>query len=153
MQTLCVCGCGGLAPLGARYACGVGWVKDKPMRFIHGHNRMLAATDRRHSIAECNAYHRARQRCTNSKYKDWAYYGGRGIEFRFTSFEQFFTELGPRPSAKHSLDRWPNNDGHYAPGNVRWATAKEQAANRRIKTIDKFSNDELFEELKRRGAL
>jgi len=46
-------------------------------------------------------------------------------------------ELGPRPPgmtgkrATYTLDRFPNNDGHYEPGNVRWATVSEQAKNRR----------------------
>jgi hypothetical protein len=72
----------------------------------------------------------AKARCTDSSAKQYADYGGRGIKFLFESFEQFFAELGPRPTAQHTLDR-RNNDGHYAPGNVRWATRKEQASNRR----------------------
>lgn len=50
------------------------------------------------------------------------------IEFRFTSFEEFFAELGPRPDGC-SVDRI-NPLGHYEPGNVRWATVLEQAKNR-----------------------
>lgn len=38
---------------------------------------------------------------------------------------------GPRPSTKHSIDRYPNPFGDYEPGNVRWATASEQARNQR----------------------
>jgi len=38
--------------------------------------------------------------------------------------------MGPRPSAKHSVDRYPNGNGNYEPGNVRWATMKEQGRNR-----------------------
>jgi len=83
---------------------------------------------------EWNSYHAAKKRCNTElkhlkTYKDYA---GRGIEFRFTSFEQFLAEVGPRPEPKldYSLER-PDNDGHYEPGNVRWATKKEQARNRR----------------------
>jgi hypothetical protein len=80
---------------------------------------------------EYRAFQGAKQRCTNQNSGEWAHYGGRGIEFRFKSFEQFFAELGRRPSTKHSVDRFPNNDGHYEPGNVRWATRVQQRNNRR----------------------
>lgn len=86
---------------------------------------------------EYKIYHDAKQRCTNPKDLAWAEYGGRGIKFLFASFKQFFAELGLRPAGKdargkalYSLDR-PNNDGNYEPGNVRWATRKEQNINRR----------------------
>lgn len=71
---------------------------------------------------------------TNSKqYKDW---GGRGIKVwddwrGRQGFELWFAHMGPRPSEKHSVDRFPNPNGNYEPGNVRWATSEEQANNKR----------------------
>jgi hypothetical protein len=86
---------------------------------------------RRGNSPEHTAYLGARTRCTNPNTKHWKHYGGRGIEFRFKNFPEFIQSLGGlRPSPKHSVDRI-NNDGHYEPGNVRWATPKEQAANTR----------------------
>jgi len=71
-------------------------------------------------------------RCTNPETKDYPKYGGRGIQIcdRWRDFANFFADVGHRPSLQHSLDRI-NNNGNYEPGNVRWATAKEQARNRR----------------------
>lgn len=77
-----------------------------------------------------NAYWNAKTRCEDSANKSYKHYGGRGIEFRFTSIEQFIAELGAKPTPQHSVDRI-NNNGHYEPGNVRWATWKQQLANRR----------------------
>lgn len=76
------------------------------------------------------AFYEAKRRCTDRKDKRWKYYGGRGIKFLFTSVEQWVPALGKRPTPQHTVDR-RNNDGHYEPGNVRWATRKEQALNRR----------------------
>jgi hypothetical protein len=89
----------------------------------------------RHGMAftvEWNSYYGAKKRCNPKFIKDWPDYGGRGIEFRFKSFEEFFAEVGPRPEPKflYSLERI-ENDGHYEKGNVRWATKKQQARNRR----------------------
>jgi hypothetical protein len=72
----------------------------------------------------------AKGRCTNVHNKDYLDYGGRGIKFLFNAFQEFFTELGSKPSHQHSLDR-KDNDGNYEPGNVRWATKVEQRNNRR----------------------
>lgn len=79
---------------------------------------------------EYKAYHGAKERCQNPNGPAFADYGGRGIEFRFTSFEDFLAEVGRKPSPKYSINRI-NNDGHYEPGNVRWADGYEQARNRR----------------------
>jgi len=68
-------------------------------------------------------------------------YGGRGIKVHpawVDNFDAFFEYVGPRPSPNHSLDRFPNNDGNYEPGNVRWATRIEQAATRSTTKVDEW---------------
>ena len=79
---------------------------------------------------EYRAYQSARSRCVNQHDISYPRYGGRGIEFRFHSFEEFIADVGDRPSPLHSLDR-KNTQGHYERGNIRWATRQEQQRNRR----------------------
>ena len=74
------------------------------------------------------------QRCHNPNSTAYQGYGARGIAVcqRWRdSFEAFLSDIGPRPSSGHSIDRYPNNDGNYEPGNVRWATPRQQLCNRR----------------------
>lgn len=74
-------------------------------------------------------------RCLNPNHQSYIHYGGRGIaiwnSFRcFRRWLEYIEEtLGPRPD-KHTLDRI-DNDGHYAPGNLKWSNRKEQRRNQR----------------------
>lgn len=70
-------------------------------------------------------------RCENPKHEQFGDYGGRGISVceRWHHFAHFYADMGPRPTGL-TLDRI-DNDGHYEPGNVRWATWQEQAKSRR----------------------
>jgi hypothetical protein len=81
---------------------------------------------------EYSAWVNARYRCNNPAAPAYADYGGRGIsvDSRWDSFEAFLADMGRRPGPEYSLDRI-DNDGDYAPGNVRWATRTEQLSNRR----------------------
>jgi hypothetical protein len=73
-----------------------------------------------------------KSRCDNPRTPGFDY-GGRGIKVcaRWRdSFQNFFADLGPRPSPSHSVDRIDSN-GNYEPSNCRWATPKEQGRNTR----------------------
>jgi hypothetical protein len=70
-----------------------------------------------------SSYTKAKRRCKTNYKGAYA-----NIEFRFESFDQWFAELGIRPEGM-TVDRIDNN-GHYEPGNVRWATHEQQCANR-----------------------
>jgi hypothetical protein len=73
------------------------------------------------------------QRCHNPASRGFNNYGGRGINVSTAwreNFGAFLQHIGRRPSPLHSLDRI-DNEGHYEPGNVRWATKGEQRHNQR----------------------
>lgn len=89
-------------------------------------------------LNEHSIWLKIRSRCYRHGDKSFPRYGGRGIvmseEWR-TCFFTFLSDIGPRPSTQHSVDRIDNN-GNYCKDNCRWATATEQQNNRRAnKTI------------------
>ncbi len=150
---LCECGCGQPIPIPKPRkcgSCGHPLPALKPKRFLFNHANVLKhkeAVERaaqraaqlasnpkpvRHGMSgtvEYAAFHDARIRCDDPRDPSWKNYGGRGIQFRFSTFEQFITCLGRRPAGM-TLDRI-DNDGHYEQGNVRWATRSLQTKNRR----------------------
>lgn len=91
-------------------------------------------------ISEWHSWRSMIQRCTNPKNRAYHLYGGRGItvcdRWRF-SFAYFVADMGKRPLGTE-LDRYPNNDGNYEPGNCRWATSSQNSNNRRGNKIITF---------------
>ena len=83
--------------------------------------------------SEYNSWCLMRNRCEDHKNPQYADYGGRGIAYcaRWKKFENFFADMGSKPSPQHTLDRFPDKDGNYEPSNCRWATWEEQNNNTR----------------------
>jgi hypothetical protein len=79
---------------------------------------------------EYRAWGAMRQRCRNPKHKKWKFYGGKGHDVLYPSFEAFLGEVGCKPTPRHTIDRIDNDKG-YEPGNCRWATPEEQRLNQR----------------------
>lgn len=91
------------------------------------------STHKKSYYPEYNCYHHMLKRCYNKNNNVYQYYGARGIKVCdrwLESFENFYEDMGDRPSSNHSLDRI-NNDGNYEPSNCKWSTQSEQVINSR----------------------
>lgn len=126
----CECSCGkqkkiegGQLKSGKTLSCGC-HKRDKINAFNYLHGKSKSPT--------WNSWMMMIQRCTRPNYEESHLYADRGISVcdRWMTFTLFLQDMGERPPG-HTLDRFPNKDGNYEPGNCRWATVKQQARNMR----------------------
>lgn len=136
---ICICDCGNTRVVttghlnnGNTKSCGCFHI-DRSTKHGHSHK------------STHNIWKTMTQRCFNENSYSYRNYGARGIKvcdrwLGDDGFVNFLNDMGERPSGK-TLDRYPGNDGDYEPSNCRWATAVEQAANRRPRTGRFNEND------------
>lgn len=97
----------------------------------HGHKGKNGAT------LEYKTWLGIKRRCFKENCKDYPKWGGQGItvcDAWNNSFEQFLVDMGPRPSARHQIDRI-DPSGNYEPDNCRWVTPTEQGSENRRNLI------------------
>jgi len=132
IKWFCVCDCGNTTDVdsghlhtGAIQSCGC--IKSE----------MCVAKNSSHLMSQTAEYHiwsGMRERCYNPNKRMFKNYGGRGISVCdrwLHSFENFYVDMGNRPSTNHSIDRI-DNDGNYTHENCKWSTRFEQADNTRL---------------------
>lgn len=135
IKWMCLCDCGRLKAI-ARSALRKG--KGRTSTLSCGCIQREITTRRlsTHGLSwrqEYSAWRAMKRRCTQPKSPNWKDYGGRGIsvcEAWRSSFAAFIADMGQRPSAAYSIER-RNVNGNYEPSNCYWATAGEQANNKR----------------------
>lgn len=153
VRWLCQCDCNNfhtvsVSNLKSGHVKSCGCITKEGTRFAHGY----ATKGRRNP--HYRIWSSMHERCGNPNNKSYKNYGGRGIKVdpRWNDFRNFLADVGERPHPSLSLDRINNNNGHYTPNNIKWATRSEQNKNRRpIRTrLDQYSTAELEAELRQR---
>lgn len=139
-KVFCVCDCGkevyvefSALDTGNTKSCGC--LKKETTSSVKSTHRMSKSV-------EYDTWCSIKSRCCNKRNADYKFYGAKGIEMCdrwLESFENFYEDMGERPSGGHSIDRI-NSEGGYYPENCRWATKKEQARNQSNNKIIEYKD-------------
>lgn len=133
---ICQCSCGNLGEVYSRN------LKNGQSKSCGCYKIKVATKHGMYNSPEYKAWSNMKDRCYNSKHKNFHNYGNRGVivcNEWLNSFEVFYTDMGARPSSDHSIER-KHNDGNYEPGNCKWGTKTEQSRNTRIVREITFDN-------------
>ena len=128
----CICTCGNFK-IATGDCLRSGNVKSCGCLILDGNNKTHGQSKSSGWSKEYATYRSMLQRCFDKNSPRYVDYGGRGITVSDSwqeSFENFFNDIGKKPTPKHSLDRIDNNKG-YSIDNCRWVTMREQAGNTR----------------------
>ena len=129
---VCACDCGGQTEVttsdlrsGHTVSCGC-WRREASIGNRHSITHGMSQT------STYKTWRSMRNRCESPNAGNYRRYGGRGVTVcaRWQEFENFLADMGPRPSLRHQIDRYPDKHGNYEPGNCRWATPRENSQNR-----------------------
>lgn len=142
----CKCKCGNevmaesrVLRKGGKRSCGCLPVElTKERSTIHGFARHDGSRPPEYGI-----WHNIHYRCENPNNKDWHNYGGKGVKVckRWADFVNFYDDMGPRPTSKHTIER-KDGDGNYCPDNCVWAVMKVQQRNRNNNQLIEYEGEQ-----------